>query len=282
MSNIYSLSGNTRNYRALTRDELRKKAPSVFAQNASDKTSDRFLFIPTIQAVEAIERQGFSVVQAMQTNSRTIDGKMSAKHMLRFRRNDQIGTLDVGGLASEIVLFNAHDGTSVYNLSLGIFRQACANGLIVCDSLLASEKVKHIGYDDGKIIDATYRVIDQAPKALESVKAMQSVELTRDEQLAFADAAKGLRWEQGENAPDTSRLLTVRRYDDQKNDLWTTFNKVQENIIKGGLRTISRDASGRGVRRNSTREVSSVTENKRLNQALWELAESMRKLKGAA
>lgn len=282
MSNIYSLSGNTRNYRALTRDELMKKAPSVFAQNASEKTSDRFLFIPTIQAVEAIERQGFSVVQAMQTNSRTIDGKMSAKHLLRFRRNDQIGTLDVGGLASEIVLFNAHDGTSVYNLSLGIFRQACANGLIVCDSLLASEKVKHIGYDDGKIIDATYRVIDQAPKALESVKAMQSVELTRDEQLAFADAAKGLRWEQGENAPDTSRLLTVRRYDDQKNDLWTTFNKVQENIIKGGLRTISRDANGRGVRRNSTREVSSVTENKRLNQALWELAESMRKLKGAA
>lgn len=259
-----------------------KRAPSVFAQNASEKTSDRFLFIPTIQAVEAIERQGFSVVQAMQTNSRTIDGKMSAKHMLRFRRNDQIGTLDVGGLASEIVLFNAHDGTSVYNLSLGIFRQACSNGLIVCDSLLASEKVKHIGYDDGKIIDATYRVIDQAPKALESVKAMQSVELSRDEQLAFADAAKGLRWEQGENAPDTSRLLTVRRYDDQKNDLWTTFNKVQENIIKGGLRTVTRNSSGYITRRNSTREVSSVTENKRLNQALWELAESMRKLKGAA
>ena len=158
--------------------------------------------------------------------------------------------------------------------------QTCALP-ILCDSLLASEKVKHIGYDDGKIIDATYRVIDQAPKALESVKAMQSVELTRDEQLAFADAAKGLRWEQGKNAPDTSRLLTVRRYDDQKNDLWTTFNRVQENIIKGGLRTISRDERGL-VRRNSTREVASVTENKRLNQALWELAESMRKLKGAA
>lgn len=281
MSNILRLSANTKTYRAMSNDDIMRRAPSVFAQNASEKTSDRFLFIPTIQAVDAIRAQGFSVVQAMQTNSRTIDGKMSAKHMLRFRRNDQIGTLDVGGLASEIVLFNAHDGTSVYNLSLGIFRQACANGLIVCDSLLASEKVKHIGYDDGKIIDATYRVIDQAPKALESVKAMQSVELTRDEQLAFADAAKGLRWEQGDNAPDASKLLTVRRYDDQKNDLWTTFNRVQENIIKGGLRTISRDERGL-VRRNSTREVASVTENKRLNQALWELAESMRKLKGAA
>ena len=281
MSNILRLSANTKTYRAMSNDDIMRRAPSVFAQNASEKTSDRFLFIPTIQAVDAIRAQGFSVVQAMQTNSRTIDGKMSAKHMLRFRRNDQIGTLDVGGLASEIVLFNAHDGTSVYHLSLGIFRQACANGLIVCDSLLASEKVKHIGYDDGKIIDATYRVIDQAPKALESVKAMQSVELTRDEQLAFADAAKGLRWEQGDNAPDASKLLTVRRYDDQKNDLWTTFNRVQENIIKGGLRTISRDERGL-VRRNSTREVASVTENKRLNQALWELAESMRKLKGAA
>jgi hypothetical protein len=67
--------------------------------------------------------------------------------------------------------------------------------------------------------------------------------------------------------------LTARRYDDQKNDLWTTYNRVQENVIKGGIRQVNRRKS---------RGVNGIDENLRLNKALWTLAEQMKQLKEAA
>lgn len=281
VSFLNSLRGNTKGYRPLTRDELMRRTPSVFATEASGKTSGKYTFIPSIQAVEAIENQGYSVVSAMQSNARTLDGQNYARHMLRFRRNDKIGTLAVNDICEELIFWNAHDGSSAYGLALGMFRQACLNGLIVCDSLLASERVRHVGYQDSKIIEAQYRVIDSAPKMLESVKAMQSVTLNTEEKRALALSAASLKWDLGETQPSVERLLAPRRYEDKKDDLWTTFNVVQENVLKGGLRTFSRDERG-NTRYNSTREVKSVVENKRLNQSLWMLAEEMKKLKGAA
>jgi hypothetical protein len=52
-----------------------------------------------------------------------------------------------------------------------------------------------------------------------------------------------------------------------------TLNRVQENMIRGGVR-------GRNVNggRMSTRAVNSVTENVRLNKALWTLADEMAKI----
>jgi hypothetical protein len=71
-----------------------------------------------------------------------------------------------------------------------------------------------------------------------------------------------------------SQLLTPRRIDDRASDLWTTFNRVQENMIKGGLR--ARNKSGHST---TTRAVKGIDQNVKLNRALWQLAEGMRKLK---
>jgi hypothetical protein len=68
-------------------------------------------------------------------------------------------------------------------------------------------------------------------------------------------------------------LLTTRRREDYNVDLWTTFNKVQENFIRGGMRGITK--TGKNM---STRAISSVSENVTLNKALWVLTEEMAKL----
>jgi len=69
-------------------------------------------------------------------------------------------------------------------------------------------------------------------------------------------------------------LLVPRRWDDRKSDLWSIFNRVQENLVKGGL--TGRTANGR---RQRTRPVQGIDQNLRLNRALWMLAEGMRQLK---
>lgn len=78
------------------------------------------------------------------------------------------------------------------------------------------------------------------------------------------------------SAPD--QFLAARRFDDRKNDLWTVFNRVQENTIKGGLRGVGQDANGHR-RRTSTKEVKGIDGNINLNKALWKMAEHLAGLK---
>ena len=71
--------------------------------------------------------------------------------------------------------------------------------------------------------------------------------------------------------------MRPRRTADTGTDLWTVFNRVQENVIKGGLYGFTKDAIGRPQRRR-TREVKGIDQNDTLNRALWRLSMEMAKL----
>ncbi|MEZ6593978.1 DUF932 domain-containing protein [Klebsiella pneumoniae] len=66
-----------------------------------------------------------------------------------------------------------------------------------------------------------------------------------------------------------------RRYEDKKDDIWTTYQRVQENLIKGGLP--GRTEKGK---RTTTRPVKAIDGDVKLNKALWLIAEKFRTLKG--
>lgn len=263
----------------LSDDVLKKRAPSVFALNAHESTSTRYTQIPTIRVVDALRSEGWEPVYASESRVR-VESKMGyAKHLLRFRHVEhmaRVGT--VGDRLSEIVMLNSHDGTSSYQLYAGIFRLICSNGMIVSESTMDAQRVRHSGDVVGNVIDGVYSIVEQLPEVNSKVERMQNIQLSSGEQQALAKAAIATRWD--ETAPvTTSEVLRLRRRDDQGADLWTVFNRVQENMIRGGLRGFTQDANGR-PKRTTTREVKSVTENVRLNKALWTLADEMAKLKG--
>ena len=70
------------------------------------------------------------------------------------------------------------------------------------------------------------------------------------------------------------QLIEARRPEDLGPSLWNTFQRLQQNIIRGGQS--GRSAQGR---RLQTRPVGSIDRGVSLNRALWMLAEEMRKLK---
>lgn len=272
----------------LNNDQLNKFAPSVFAQAPSDKVSDRYSFIPTIQVVDVLREQGWLPTKAMQSKARSANGKFEAKHLIRFRKDD--ASLKVGDSFAELVLINSHNGTSAFQLMGGIYRLVCSNGMILGDTY-ASQRVTHSGYTNDKVIEAQFKVLETVPQIAGSVERMNSVLLNDSERLALAESALAVRYEMNEETQkiespiNAESLLLRRRYDDKEQTLWNTFNTIQENIIRGGLRGISESRNaetGRVTRRRvRTREVQSVTENVRLNRALWTLAERMAELKGA-
>jgi hypothetical protein len=271
---------------ALEEGQIIKAAPSIGAQGKHESRSEKYTYIPTIDVLRGLIKEGFQPVEVRQGGSRDELKRGFTKHMIRMRHaGDSVSRLSmVGDSVREIVLLNSHDGTSSYQLMNGLYRLVCLNGLITCEGG-EMQRVAHKGDIIGQVIEGAYTVLSQGDATRERVKEMQSLQLSNGEQEAFASAALELRFndkdEEGKRkaAPiEPRQLLGVRRHEDAGNDMWKTFNRVQENIIQGGNGYVHRAADGQRSRRH-TRPVNSIDGNVSINRALWVLASKMQELK---
>lgn len=281
---VYTQTARFDTGRAMTEDEMRKVAPSIFALSAHESRSQRFQPIPTIDILRALTKEGFVPVGAKQSLSR-IEGKAAfTKHLIRLRRIDDGKTYNVGDTVCEILLKNANDGTSAYELMAGLFRVRCLNSLVAQTGTIEETKVRHSGDVQGKVIDATYTVLSAAEKALVAPQDWSKIQLSGEEQSILARSAHVLRFADAGGETKTpikpEQLMTQRRAGDLGDDLWTKLNVVQENCMRGGLRGVWRNELGR-PRRVRSRAVTGIDQDIKLNKALWLIGEEMAKLKGA-
>jgi hypothetical protein len=205
-----------------------------------------------------------------QSKSRIPGKEMFTKHMIRLRPEDRITSEEVG----EIILINSCDGTSSYKMMSGIFRFVCQNGMIAGDTM-SDFTVHHKGNIINDVLENAYNISDNFERMKWEIDKMKAIDLEPAEKEIFAESALMIKYGE-ENAPiNAEKLLTTRRYDDRKsNSLWNTFNVVQENVLKGGLR--GRTSTNK---RTSTREVKGIDSYVKLNKALWTLADKMAELK---
>jgi Domain of unknown function (DUF932) len=273
-----------RNQTPLTLDEIAQRAPSALAMRPYGAMSARYTYVPTLGVIEAMIAAGFQPFSAVQSRTRIVGKGDFTKHMIKFRHQD-MGQLVVGDVIPEVVLINSHDGTSAYKLIVGLYRLVCSNGMMVSDGEIDAINVTHKGDIVGEVIEGSHRLIAETQKSLDTVRNWTQLQLTDDEQHAFAESAHTLRFADSEGKVTTpiaaSQLLEPRRREDVGSDLWHTLNRVQENVIAGGLHAIQRDAEGRRVRRISTRRINGIDQDVRINRALWLLASRMAELKGA-
>lgn len=276
--------GNTRVLRGaepLSEDQMRQTAPSIFAEGKHTSRSERYTYIPTIDVLRGLRREGFEPFMVAQGQSRVVGRTGFTKHMVRLRHDGQINARTE---ANEIILINSHDGASSYQMLAGIFCYACHNGLVVGD-VVEDLRIPHKGNVQGEVIEGAFRVLDEFERVDEHAEAMKALPLAPAEEIAFANAALALRFGQprSDDVPGVERRPPVtaeqlnepRRIEDIGHTLWATFQRVQENALRGGL-------AGRTVqgRRMHTRPVAAIDRSVSLNRALWMLAEEMRKLKG--
>jgi hypothetical protein len=262
----------------MSRADLMRKAPSVFAEEQHESLSDRYTYIPTIRLIEALDVEGWKPVQALQSKARLPDHREHTKHSVRFRHVAQLNHRN-SGMVPEIILFNSHDGSSSYQIHAGIYRFLCCNGLIIADATLSHQKIRHSGDVVGQVIEGVYSIVEDLPQLPAKVEAMKAVELDEQEQLAFAKAAMHVRWEEPETCGfSPCQVIEPRRLEDTAGDLWHTFNRAQENLLQGGLHGRRIDKNGRS-RRTTTRPVKAPAEDLKINKALWALAEEMAALK---
>jgi len=286
------LSFNANYIKALSHDQIRHYAPSIYAEQPAPGVSKNYGYVPTYPILdELVNEQGWIVIAAQEAHVRISENLGYAQHAVRLIQPD-MKIIGVGETFPSILLRNSHDATSTFQFLQAIFRKICGNGQVRQQGEEASLKLRHNSKALAHLHEAAPLLIAGAKETAEQVQALSTITLTEQEKGVFALSARELKWpaeletnEAGEvikvieTAPIRPEALLYHRRDadDLKGrgaTLWNTMNVVQENLIRGGL-------SGRTVngRRTKTRGVQAIDVDIKLNRALWALAEGMRKLK---
>lgn len=257
-------------FKELNNTQLETIAPSIFQTKPYKEATDRYSFIPTIQAVDWLRDAGWKPVQARQSGVRDLSRDGYQKHMIRFTRPDLIE----GTRRSDIVLYNSHDVSSTFKLLGGFYRLVCSNGLVVGDDICQFVH-RHVDFSIEEFIENAKKIDKTLVSQGKKIDDWKIVELSDQDRIAFAGATVELLHPNGcTYEPDA--LLSVRRKEDENNSLWHTMNIIQENFMRGGI-----NGKSSNNRTTTTREITSIEREKEVNQTLWQIADNMYDLKAA-
>ena len=241
-------------------EQIKAAAPSVFTETKAAHLTDKYIQTPTIRVVEDLINLGWEVTKVQEVKSRKYKGFQ--KHLLVFR-NPDITIKGANGDDSfpEILLTNSHDGKAAFNFRVGIFRLVCSNGLVISDADFGVMSIRHMNYTFESLQAKVAEMITKLPGLVNKINTFKAKELTEEQMTDFATKAAALRTKKTVNIMD---VLEATRTEDQGNDLWVVFNRVQEKILGGSYTSGGRKA----------RSVKNFQQDIKLNEQLFELAES--------
>lgn len=187
-------------------------------------------------------------------------------HLIRIRtvRSFEVGKGDI--VHPEILIKNSYDGHSQFEVRMGIFRLVCSNGLVIQTQDFGEIKLRHMGTPAEAAFDIAKQFAANLPKFQEVQNALVERTLTDEEMIQFATKAAALRFKEKFSETDAETLLASTRDQDNGNDLWKVFNRVQEKLMQGGMKFEGMKKKAKGITR--------AQEDIRINKELFALAMS--------
>jgi hypothetical protein len=228
---------NLQNSQFKTLEEIKMIAPSIFTEKGAYSTSNSYVHISTDRVIKDMELLGWGVVDVKEVKARKNKGFQ--KHLVVFRNNDIV----INGKNNDIIypqalLTNSHDGKNAFSFSTGLYRLVCENGLVIPTEEFGSFKIRHMGYNFEELQDNVKKMVETLPLTVEAMNKMVNIELEQEQILSLAKDLLEIRIKDTNNIiTDSSvdEILNIQREEDNSSDLWTVFNRIQENIIEGNF-----------------------------------------------
>jgi len=240
----------------------------AFAPTLSEsfrKTNQRITtkpkYIETIDTIENLMKKGWNIDGVCENRNKS-SFKIDS-HFVKMSHPDLTMKTTSGkeeGIAN-LYIGNSCNGTKAMNIDFGMYRQVCSNGLIRFDG----EEIGSIPHNNKGI--ERYPIImnkvnEYAADAMESFAQFKSKELTTFQIQKLTRDALKLRFV-GRSDINPNQLLTVHRPEDKGDNLWSIYNRVQENLTQPGMLV---DQQG-----NLISGISSVTQDMDVNKSLFSL-----------
>jgi len=246
----------------MTITELEQKCPAAFATEPSKDVSSKYVFFDSRDVINECYDRG---MQAMSELVKRGKDPTHGQHVIRFR-DPTYTTARLNDIVPELVLINSHDRTRRFQLSAGLQRLVCSNGLTVShwhgeDN--TSFKRKHIEVCPKEVVE---NVLQSFDRVWPVVQRMQHTQCTNDLRRALASTAMLLSHDGNTHYTQhipLGTLLSPRRDADTGTDLWTVLNVVQEYAVRGGYTLPSGRTAG---------PVTEPTRVEKINRGLWQAA----------
>jgi hypothetical protein len=214
------------------------------------KIKQKEFYIPTLDVVTKLQDEGWllsGVAEQRNKKNRKITNNYIQMQHPDFAVQNKQGKNEA---FTSITLSNSSNGAQPLQMSLGMFRQVCSNGMVTFDQHAESQNIKHteINYRD---LDRFVNTMNsKANKLITEVNEMKHRGLSIEDMRKLAGEAASLRYNNLEEI-NIDNLFAANRVEDESNDLWTVFNRIQENL---------------------THDITNMKEDIRLNQQLFALA----------
>ena len=220
----------------LSNSELFKFAPSIFSENPIEGVSDKYAFVPTFKLLDTFRDAGYYPIMASESKVRDEANDGYQKHIIQFRSLENLLRPNAKDEYEDIVLTNSHNRTSSFIVDLAIFRIVCSNMLVVPSKSFVHTSIVHVGFTEQKVKNAIAEVTSYMPKIKEEVAKFKSIYLTKAEEQMLANAAIDIRFDTSTHYIEANELLKVNYEEDEVNSLWSAYNRIQEAMIRGGVK----------------------------------------------
>lgn len=259
----------------LTNEELRAAAPSIFSDTPIEGVSERYAFVPTYSVLDTFREAGYYPITAGESKVRNENNLGYQKHIIQFRSLENLLRPSANEEYADIVLTNSHNRTSSFIVDLAIFRIVCANMMVVPSQTFSYHSIIHSGFNLEKVHAAINEVTSYMPRMQQQVEQFKTIQLSQPEQRALAKVAIDIRFDKETHMVDPQEFLQVQREEDQDSTLWTVFNRVQEAMIRGGVKGHNRH-TGKPF---TSKAITAIDANLKLNKELFSTVQTMAALK---
>lgn len=265
--------------------DIRSRAPAAFSVTKADHLTDRYQSLQTSSLLPLMADYGYFPVQAAQTRPRRLSDMLKAHasgsdasvsehrhHLISFARADDLMKTD----RPEVTLFNSHNGSGAVRLFAGIYRMICSNGIVIGNGTEA--RIYHSKSAMSGFEDMLRQVVKNVPEVLATMERMKGVVVSYEQARQMAENAVALRWKRYDGGDEKGSFynndtiigaLRAKRSEDYGLDLYTVFNVIQENVMRGNAFVKSVTTSEpHGIMRKA-RPVNSVKAHTDLNAKLW-------------
>ena len=125
-----------------------------------------------------------------------------------------------------------------------------------------------MGYSFKELQGLISGITERMPLVVESMNRFREKQLTEEQQIEFALAAIGIRFGEDKITVEPSSILKANRKEDEGNDLWVVYNRVQEHLLSGSF-----GYTGVRGKVRKARPVKNFQQDVTINEKLFALAE---------
>lgn len=262
------------NNQSLTKEQIIAKAPSIYSDEPIDSVSSRYKFVPTYKIIPTLKEAGFYPILVGQSKSRSEEDKLYTKHILQFRHISHLMQPDEDEEYLDIVITSSHNTKSSFSIDLAIVRTICQNTLYTPSERFIHHKIRHTGFTTQKVKDAIEEIKSAMPKIKDEIKRFKNISLTPIEEKSLAQTALNIRFDKETHHVNVDQFLKVSREADSQNSLWVVYNRVQEAMIRGGLKGINRITG----KKFTSKPVQAIDASLKLNKRLFASTRKMANL----